>query len=663
MKANKKSTLVFVALLLWFMIVAAFYFIAHKPASPEQLVALARWIPGLGLSGLLALVAAGVGYRLLRGWGEADQRALLSMGLGLGLYSGMTLLLGLIGALNALTGWILLISGAIVGGKYWRLWWTDLVATVRNIWPEAAFARLAAVYSLTVLIIALLHALAPATDWDGLAYHLAGPELYLAAGRITHSLDLPYLGFPQFGEMLFLEARLLGSQVPSVMHWLYAAGITLFVASEARRLWNRDTAWIAAAIFLSAETVVLEAGWPYIDLMLTFNGFAAFVALQAWKTDRTRRSLLTAAAFTGFMLATKYSAAPLAIGLGVIVLWHGRPLRIRTFVTFTCGAILAAAPWYLKSWLLLGNPFYPFIFGGKYWDEVRGAIFGQMGTGLAVTALWRLLTAPWDATIWGVEGKVGYAATIGPLFLLLTPLALLGWKHYTRAQRQTLIDVLITAAVVYVAWLIGLATSVSLIQSRLLIPILPLLALISSNAFEVLEQWSRPGLSLKRIGMVLVAIVWVTTGMKVVLNIAESNTLPVLAGGITTDEYLTRQLGWYYAAQQSLAKDAADGKVLFLWEPRSLYCPVECWPDAMIDRWEQARRTLGPINQIATRWQADGVRYILVWRTGYEALAELDFRRLTDEDRAKLQDFIAQKLELVRDYGGVYQLYRWRSNS
>jgi hypothetical protein len=80
----------------------------------------------------------------------------------------------------------------------------------------------------------------------------------------------------------------------------------------------------------------------------------------------------------------------------------------------------------------------------------------------------------------------------------------------------------------------------------------------------------------------------------------------------------------------------------------------------MIDRWEHARRTIGTPDQIARQWQAEGVRYVLLWRTGYDAISQLDFRKLTVEDREALQDFLKQQLELVRDYGGDYQLYRWR---
>jgi hypothetical protein len=83
--------------------------------------------------------------------------------------------------------------------------------------------------------------------------------------------------------MLFMQLQLLGGQTPSVLHWLFAVFTAILVAGEARRLWREPIGWLAAAIFLSAETVILEAGWPYIDLMVLLCG--AFRP-AVWRSDR-----------------------------------------------------------------------------------------------------------------------------------------------------------------------------------------------------------------------------------------------------------------------------------------------------------------------------------------------------------------------------------------
>lgn len=657
-----RRTLIFVLLFSWLAVVVAVYFIAHKPADSAQLTALLAWVPGLILSGVLTIAAAALGYRFLRGWGTPDQRVTLAVVLGLSVFSAAILLLGLIGLVRSEIAWLLIVIALIVGRRSLKPLAADLRTTIGELRPRGWFAWVCAIYCLVVLTGALLHALAPVTAWDGLAYHLTGPQVYQQAGRITQPVDNPYLGFPQFGEMLFLQLYLLGGQTPSVLHWLFAALTAILVAGEARRLWGEPIGWVAAAIWLSAETVVLEAGWPYIDLMLAFCVLAAYVGLHAWHADRVWRSLIVAAVFTGFAMATKYSAAPLAVALALLVLWRSPRARLQSVLVFGGIAGLTALPWYLKSWVLLGNPFYPFVFGGLYWDALRGELFQRAGSGLWSTAPWQLLTAPWDATMWGVEGKVGYAATIGPLFLLLTPLTLLGWRTFDRGQRTCLSDQFVVIGVAYAAWIYGLASSIALLQSRLLIPIFPLLALIGAGALQVIGRWDLPNLSLRRLASVMIALVLIMTGVKVTLDLGRSSVLPVLSGGVSREQYLTGVLGWYHEAVKAINELEPDATTLFLWEPRALYCRTTCWPDAMVDNFVHARRTLGPARALADHWRAEGVDYLLIWNAGYEAARQLALNPITPEDEQALRQLIQEELELIADYGGVYQLYRLRSS-
>ncbi len=658
-----RRVLIFTLFLLWLLAVIVFYFVAHKPADDQQLAALAAWLPGLIFSWVLTVAAASLGYRFLRTWGKPDQRLLLAVVLGFGILSAAILLLGLMGIVRSDVAWLLVILGLVLGRRSLRPLAADLHTTIVDLRPHGWFAWIGAVYCGVVLSVALLQALAPVTAWDGLAYHLSGPQLYQQLGRIAQPVDNPYLGFPQFGEMLFLQLQLMGGQTPSVLHWCFALLTTLLVAGEARRLWNQPVGWVAAALYLSAETIVVEAGWPYIDLMLAFTVLAAYVCLAAWRADRQTKSLVLAAVFIGLSMATKYSAAPIAAAFVVLVLWRGQGERIRSVVIGGGVAAIVALPWYLKSWMLLGNPFYPFVFNGLYWDPLRSELFNRFGTGLISTAPWQLLTAPWDATIWGVEGKLGYAATIGPLFLLLVPITLVGWRKFDRTQRAALSDQLIIIGLAYGAWLYGLAESKALQQSRLLVPIFPLLALIGSGAFQVLAQWDLPGLRLQRVASVLGAFVLLVTGMKVTLDLGRSAVLPVLTGGLSRDQYYAATLGQYEAAIQTINRLGPHATTLFLWEPRTLLCNGVCLPDAMLDKWAYARRTLGSPEAIASAWRRAGVEYVLLWEVGYRAAQQLALNHATPEDDQALQRLRQDQLELIEDFGGAYQLYRLKESA
>jgi hypothetical protein len=95
--SSRRTLFGFAVLLLWLIVITAFYFIAHKPADNQQLTALAAWLPGLIFSGVLTISTAALGYRFLWTWGTPDQRLTLSVVLGLGIFSAVILLLGLIG--------------------------------------------------------------------------------------------------------------------------------------------------------------------------------------------------------------------------------------------------------------------------------------------------------------------------------------------------------------------------------------------------------------------------------------------------------------------------------------------------------------------------------------------------------------------------------------
>jgi hypothetical protein len=291
---------------------------------------------------------------------------------------------------------------------------------------------------------------------------------------------------------------------------------------------------------------------------------------------------------------------------------------------------------------------------------LRSELFSRFGSGLMSTAPLQLLAAPWDASIWGVEGKLGYAATIGPLFLVLTPVTLFGWRTFDRTQRTQLIDLLIVVGVTYGAWVYGMAGSIALRQSRLLLPIFPVLALIGAGAFQVMGRWGLPNLSLRRLGSVLVALVLMMTGLKITLDLGRSDVIPVLTGGVSREEYLTSSLGWYYEAIKAINQLGPQATTLFLWEPRALYCRATCWPDAMLDNFVYARHIYGSAQALTDHWRAQGVDYVLIWNAGYQAARELALNRITPEDEQVLQQIIQEELELVKDYGGVYQLYRLR---
>jgi len=214
----------------------------------------------------------------------------------------------------------------------------------------------------------------------------------------------------------------------------------------------------------------------------------------------------------GFLAALalniKYTAIWLVMGLGLVAYLRRRSLaEVAIFV----GSVAAFTfPFLLKNLLLTSNPFSPLIFPGKFWDAHRAEFYSRPGTGLAIG---QLLLAPWEATVWGIEGGYyeghpSYAATMGPLLLALVPLGLLPLRFGKQAGNKTLLALFALCVTAYVGWLGELAFSQRLVQTRLLFPVLPQLAILAAVGFDGLGLLGRRGRSVRFIIGGLAAAGW-----------------------------------------------------------------------------------------------------------------------------------------------------------
>ncbi len=637
---------------LWAALVVAAYYVVHKPFALPLLLGL--W-PLAAVAGAL-VVGQGLGTLVVRG-DEGDSRATLALraGMGLGLLAIIQLALAAVGALSPLISWgawIIAVGYLIATGR-WREW----AAAWR--WPGDAASRWLVLFCGLALGGALLQALAPPTAWDALVYHLTAPKLYLQAGRLTGAVDLPYLGFPQWGEMLFLWLLPVGGdRAAAVLHWAFAP-LTLMLLPELLRPVAPGRGWLAAAIVLSTGTATLLAGWPYVEWMMMFAVTAACVCLQRAVGGRARW-LALAGAFAGLAFAAKYTAAGAAIGLAVAVAALGGGTlaqRARRLTIFGVGAAVFVLPWLIKDWALTGNPVYPFFFAGRFWDSWRVAWYARGGTGLPP---WRLLIAPWEMTVQGLEGAPGYAATLGPLWLALLPAVLTGWRGRSQVARKQLTLLLTVIGVAFAVWLAQAAWSAQLQQSRLLFGVFPALAcVLASGLASRLPAPGRGGVNFHWLMSALIALALALTSVQYAVEVLAHNPLPVLTDEQSEADYMRQRLGWYAVAMEQVNALPPGSKVVFLWEPRTYPCAVlsRCEGDTLLDRWWHARRLGLSAGAVAAQWRAEGATHVLIFELGRAAIEAEGFDPFTPADWAELKTLIADHLTQVADFGGAYELY------
>jgi hypothetical protein len=356
--------------------------------------------------------------------------------------------------------------------------------------PALEAVGIAAVIA-SLALLGLL-ALDPRVSWDAETYHLALPRLFLEERGLVRVPFFVYSTWPLATELLFAVALALRDHV--LAHLLHFGCGALVVAGAARIA--RDAAGpaagvLAAVLLLLDPSLRFEIRTAYVDL-----AFALFVllAFAAWEpatecaegepsrggahAPRRRALLALAGAFLGAAAATKPNGLLGAAVFGALELARGiarrRPARglAGDLACLALPALALAAPWYLRSAWLTGDPLHPALYavfrgGGEEWSAELAARTAEhhRAYGMGRTP-WDLLLLPLRLAAWDdPEAARRFAGRLHPVWAFLVPLV--GWGAFSdRGVRR-----LVAPALLYVLGWAYVSQTV-----RLLMPAQPLLA-------------------------------------------------------------------------------------------------------------------------------------------------------------------------------------------
>lgn len=539
---------------------------------------------------LTAGLAACFGYgwlwlRLLKVADRSDPLHVpYALGLGMGTLAYLTLAVGLLGFLTRpVLGALTLVGWALLG--------LSLRSRIRTPKPPGQADRLALVLWGFVALLAgvtLISALRvpDGMDWDGLSYHLAAPKLYLRAGRIFF---IPYDSHTQFPftlEMLFTFGLAFGGpSAAKLFHW--AAG---WLAAVAVGRWTMRLsaggrpvpAWAGAAAALafgSMPLVLWEIGTSYVDLgtaLFQFLALAALLDAVSFHEGRPvldpRRAIL-AGVFTGFALGTKYTALMqfglLGLGLCGLLVRTAPEDRKKTWIaatSFVLAGIAVASPWYVKNWIWVHNPVYPFFyrfFPNSYsWnaEAEKGYAAEQTFFGLG-TGPQAMLNVFWNLALHGRAFYVKEPKTLmgdklgslGPLWAGLVPLV-----FWTRKLDWRALVCLLYSLASITLWL--LMTQ----QTRYLLPVFAPLAVFVGVVLAGLD--SRFMRSITAIFVAISAL----SSLAMHREMA-GHSLRVVTGQISEQDYLRASLPGLYDACEFINQLPTASKVALYQETRGFF--------------------------------------------------------------------------------------------
>lgn len=638
------------AALLWLVVVICLYYVPHKPFSTTVALATARAALDVTLAVILVTTAGGLGRRLCPApHPEPLAAQVIQASVGFGVVSLGLLIMGTLGLFQRWALWLALAALVMLVRSPIRGWLRDWRQLAQVDQTRGRFVRVLAALAGAVLVASLLEALAPPVHFDALVYHLALPQEFLRQGRLVFTPDNPFWGMPLGAEMLYTWAMALGRpQAAAVLGWIVGV---LGLAGVLALGWGfrREVGWVAAASLLAGETLSTSLGWAYADWLVALHTAAMLIALDAWRRDGRQGMAAWAGAAAGMAFGAKYSGVVAAVGGAcILLLAAGKRGRARALAPFGAAAMAAAMPWLVKNAWITGDPLFPFLGENLWMDSIRQAFY--RGLPFTPPGLEVLLT-PIQATLQGVEGAPGFAASLGPLLVGLLP----GLLAVRRRTLKEALPIIVFAVAGWLMWMAGRLYSRQLIQSRLYYGLYPAWAVLAGLGYGGICRVRLGRVRARRVVQVLVGLVLGFAAASALLGTARDGSAAVAFGLETESAYRQRRLGATALAMERV-RSLEPASVLLLWEPRGMDCVPACRPDAWIDRWYVDHRAYGSGAQVLDAWRASGATHVLLYRTGMEYVRATD-TRYTQEGWRELHRLLDSLVEQER-LGEGYTLYR-----
>jgi hypothetical protein len=566
------------------------------------LVALGHLLAVLLALALLVTWVA-LGARLRRALGAGDAPAADAAGtpldamwrwpvdatVGGGMIAMVMLALGTAGALRPLVVLGVTIGAGIAVRGEWAAAVRELVIIGRG-WFRGPLVELVPRSLALLLVIALLAAAAaPPTEWDSLMYHLPIPLWMLETGRIAvppDSFHVALVAASHMATLPLLAARIMeGPALMQVLQLALLMAATIALAREAGL--GKARGWLAVAIVLGCPVFVLVAMTARVDVALALGCVVAnLVMFRAYRLGAPREVLL-ASVLVGIAIAIKPHAGAYAIALAPLG-WRAAG-GWRVALRGVAIAALIAAPWYIKNQFLVGAPLYPQGAPGWFepWlAEIFGSRVPPAGFDLSVTQAlgqsrqaFNLLDAFFAPGRLTIEGEGAFYA-LSPLLLLL-PLAVLAWRR----QRGALVIGLVGLA--YAALVI---VPFGRINLRYLMPAIPALAVATVAGLDLVA--ARLSVDARRLAAVAVvlAALW-PLGSALGSRLGGEAILLRHAVGLMSEQETWRRhpdgtaRSFLPVIENVRQLVPEDGRVLMLWEARTLPFGREMLADVVLSNW------------------------------------------------------------------------------
>jgi hypothetical protein len=612
-----------------------------------------RLIGGFAAGAATWMVALDFGSALIGRWVTLEHPAArlgVCAAAGYALLGSVVALLGLAGLIHPISLWLIILIGLAFLPRFARglRQWRTVFGQAREALAQADnVSRLAIAVLALAVCTALVNAALPAVWWDPIAYHLPLAVAALWHGGFAFDAQMVQSGFPLLGEAAALPAYSIAGSAGAAMATV-GAGLCITLLVCALGDWiSAGCGPIAAMLTASSGLWLWLAPSFYVDVPFAMFVVAAIVVIALPKTGGAHAMVAIAGSLCGAAAAVKYSGLALALVVLVAVLWMSASSWRATLVGFSGGFALVAAGWYARSYVLTGDPVYPFLsatfakalqtreFGARYVDMTRQWCGGGTTLTDLVTLPYRLIPDPKHFC-----GDPGLALRIGIVFALAAVLLV------KRARVIALIGAAFT--------LVWFASSQ---QWRFALPALFLYAgVVAAGA-------AATGARLRQISAVVLVLLGAygvaTQWVPVLRSEATSSIVPAFAyirGAQSAAQYLDARLETFAAARWLAEHGIAGERVVALDDVRDYYLPRgTSWANPYYQQslaidWQVPSRA----RYAALR--ARGVTYMVVNRNQaylHRTPTGVDWTVLAADERSGMREVFSANDVSIYDLSGV----------
>jgi len=450
-------------------------------------------------------------------------------------------------------------------------------------------------YSLSTILLVFLCLefllnLTPPISRDALIHHLAVPKLWLRHGGIYEIPWADYSYYPMNINLLYLICLYFKNDVaPKFIHLTFGLGTGWLIYDYLRQKFDRNWGLLGMLIFISTPIVIWLSASAYIDLGMTFFTTASILAFVRWCDSEYKQLkwLLISSFCMGIAIGSKYNALIAWLIVNLLVMFAYARSTHRQLGAFKYGLIFfvitaaVALPWYLKNYLLTGNPFYPLfasffkslphkpmgeIVYQQAAEQTHRLSFFKLREVVHGETFWETLLIPLRMFFQGDDNSYRYfQGVLNPVLIVFGPFILLN-RRYARDK---------FLFVIFAVFFIIVSYFTTLQQVRYILPTLPFLAIIavmglkdltdrlkSETLFCSLKSHNKIKSCARALLFAVVVMLLSMNGLYLKNRLNIIKPLPYVMGRETRDDFLKRHL-LHYDAVNFINSHLPDDAVIY----------------------------------------------------------------------------------------------------